>query len=154
MVAVPLGAGSLFCDSSTGSLHPLVPFQLRLQLFNLLHDVSHPGVQSSRRLISTKFVWPGLSSDVCLWAKSCLQCQQSKISTHFHSLVPAIPVPTQRFSHVHIDLAGSLPSSQGFSYLLTMIDQTTLWPEVATLSSISVKSLPSTVLSLPSTVLA
>ena len=85
VVAIPRGAGSLFCDSSTGSLHPLVPQQLQRQLFNLLHDVSHRGVHVSRRLISTKFVWPGLSRDVGLGAKSCLQCQRSKISTHFHS---------------------------------------------------------------------
>ena len=140
MVSVPLGAESLLCDSSTGSLRPLVPLQLRRQLFNLLHDVSHPGVHASLRLVSTKFVWPGLSRDVGLWAKSCLRCQRSKISTHVHSSVPAIPVPTRRFSHVHIDIVGPLPSSQGFNYLLTMIDRTTWWPEVAPLSSISAES--------------
>ena len=136
VVSVPLGAESLLCDSSTGSLRPLVPLQLRRQLFNLLHDVSHPGVRASRRLVSTKFVWPGLSRDVGLWAKSCLRCQRSKISTHVHSSVPAIPVPTRRFSHVHIDIVGPLPSSQGFNYLLTMIDCTAWWPEVAPLSII------------------
>ena len=45
VVSVPLGAESLLCDSSTGSLGPLVPLQLRRQLLNLLHDVSHPGGQ-------------------------------------------------------------------------------------------------------------
>ena len=136
MVAVPFGVRSLLCDSSTSSLCPLVPLQLRRQLFNLLHNVSHAGVHASRRLVSTKFVWPGLSCDVDLWAKSCLRCQQSKIFTHVHSSVPAIPVPTRRLSHVHIDILGPLSSSQGFNYLLTMIDRTTRWPEVTPLSSI------------------
>ena len=63
-----------------------------------------------------------------LWEKSCLQCQWSKIFTLIHSSVPAIPVPSWRFSHVHIDIVGPLLSSQGFSYILTMIDQTTWWP--------------------------
>ena len=94
----------------------------------------------SWRLVSTKFVWPGLSRDVGLWAESCLWCQRSKISTHIRSFVPAIPVPTWRFSHVHIDIVGSLPSSQGFNYLLTTINHTTWWPEVAPLSSISAVS--------------
>ena len=35
---------------------------------------------------------------------------------------------------------GPLPSSQGYFYLLTMIDQTTRWPEVAPLSSNSAES--------------
>ena len=57
-----------------------------------------------------------------------------------HSTVPSIPVPSWRFSHVHVDLVGPLPSSQGYSYLLTMIDRTTRWPEVIPMSSISDES--------------
>ena len=77
-----------------------------------------------------------------LWAKSCLRCLRSKISTHVYFSVPAIPVPTRRFSLVHIDIVGPLPSIQGFNYLLTMIDCTTLWPEVAPMSSILAESCP------------
>ena len=62
VVNVPLGARSLLCDSSTDSLCPLVPLQLRRQLFNLLYDVS--GVRASPRLVSIRFVWPGLSHNV------------------------------------------------------------------------------------------
>ena len=57
--SVPLGAECLLCNSSKGSLRPLVPLQLCRQLFNLLHDVSHPGVCVSQRLVSSKFVCPG-----------------------------------------------------------------------------------------------
>ena len=140
IVNVTLESGDLICDSSTGSLRPLVPEVLRKPLFQALHNISHPGVRGSRRLISTRFVWPGLSRDVGLWTRSCLRCQQSKIQTHVKSSVPAIPVPSRRFSHVHIDIVGPLPSSQGYSYLLTMIDRTTRWPEAVPLSSISTES--------------
>ena len=140
VVSVPLRDGVLLCDSSAGSLQPLVPLQLRRHFFNLLHDVYHPGVCASWRLISSKFDWPGLSCDMGSWARSCLRCQWSKVSTHFHSSGPAILVPTRRFSHIHINIVGPLPSSQGFSYLLTMINRTTCWPEVAPLASISAES--------------
>ena len=56
------------------------------------------------------------------------------------SPVPSIKVPRRRFSHVHLDLVGPLPSSQGFSYLLTMIDRTSRWPEAVPLSSITSES--------------
>ena len=110
----------ILCNISTGSLRPLVPLQLRHKLFIQLHSISHTGVRASKRLISSRFVWPGMSRDVGLWAKLCIACQKSKISTHVHSTISPIPVPTRRFSHVHVDLVGPLPSSHGFTYLFTM----------------------------------
>ena len=74
---------------------------------------------ASRRLLSSWFVWPGLSRDVGLWFRACLRCQQSKFQTHVKS-----PVPERRFSHVHLDIVGPLSSSQGYSYILTMIHRT------------------------------
>jgi len=130
----------LICDNSTGKLRPLVPEVLRKPVFLALHNISHPGVRGSRRLVSARFVWPGLSRDVGVWARSCLQCQRSKIQKHVKASVPAIPVPSRRFSHVYIDIVGPLPSSLGYSYLLTMIDRTTRWPEAVPLSSISTEA--------------
>jgi len=130
----------LICDNSTGKLRPLVPEVLRKPVFLALHNISHPGVRGSRRLVSARFVWPGLSRDVGVWARSCLQCQRSKIQKHVKASVPAIPVPSRRFSHVHIDIVGPLLSSLGYSYLLTMFDRTTRWPEAVPLSSISTEA--------------
>ena len=37
-----------------------------------------------------------------------------------------IPIPGNRFSHVHVDLVGPLPvSAEGYRYLLTIVDRTT-----------------------------
>ena len=119
IVTVTLDSGDLLCDSLTGTLRPLVPEVFCKSLFLALHNVSHPGVRGSRRLISARFVWPGLSQDVGVWARACLQCQWSKIQTHVKTSVPAIPVPSRQFSHVHIDIVGPLPSSQDCSYILT-----------------------------------
>ena len=38
--------------------------------------------------------------------------------------------PDARFNRVHIDIVGTLPVSNGNSYLLTCIDRFTKWPEV------------------------
>ena len=37
--------------------------------------------------------------------------------------------PDSRFQHIHIDLVGPLPPSHGNSYLLTVVDRFTRWPE-------------------------
>ena len=120
---------------SSGSPLPLVPEILRKNPFLSLQGVSHPGVLAPRRLLSSRFVWPWLSRDISLWSRACLLCQRSKVQTHVRSPVPRIPVPGRRLSHVHLDIVGPLPSSQGNSYILTMIDRTSRWPEAIPLSS-------------------
>jgi hypothetical protein len=58
-----------------------------------------------------------------------------------HTSVEAIPVPARRFSHVHVDIVGPLPpSSKGHTYLLTMLDRATRWPEVVPLKDITAQS--------------
>jgi len=75
-----------------------------------------------------------------VWVRACLQCQRSKIQTHMKTFVPAIPVPSRRFAHVHINIVGPLPSRQNCLYILTMIDRTSFWPKAVPLSSISTKA--------------
>jgi len=74
-------------------------------------------------------VWKGLSTDVTAWAKACLGCQQAKVHRHVQVPPQHIPVPARHFSHIHIDLVGPLPASKGFTYLFTIIDRTSRWPE-------------------------
>ena len=38
-------------------------------------------------------------------------------------------VPSRRFDHIHVDLVGPLPPSRGYSYLFTIVDRFTRWPE-------------------------
>ena len=101
----------------------------RFNIFSTLHGISHPGVRASRRLISTRFVWRGLANDVRDWCKSCLQCQRGKVLRHVQIRPEKIPVPFRRFAHVHVDLVGPLPSSNGFTYLFTCINRSTRWQE-------------------------
>jgi Integrase core domain/RNase H-like domain found in reverse transcriptase len=64
-------------------------------------------------------------------------CQRAKVVRHVHLAPERIPMPACRFAHVHVDIVGPLPVSQGFTHVLTMIDRSTRWPEVVPLSSTS-----------------
>ena len=67
--------------------------------------------------------------DITHWCNECLSCQASKIQRHYRAPVEAIPVPPRRFTHAHVDIVGPLPTSRGYTYLLTILNRTTRWPE-------------------------
>ena len=137
LVSVPVKNGSLLCDASTQVLRPLVPSSQCFKIFSALHSLSHPGKRAFRRLISSRFVWRGLANDVRDWCRSCIPCQRGKVLRHVQLRPEKIPVPFRRFSHIHVDLVGPLPPSQGFRYLLTCVDRSTRWPEAIPLQGIS-----------------
>ena len=110
---LPDSGATLLCDTTMDTPRPWVPEALRKSIFRSLHDLSHPGVRATRRLISSRFVWPGMNRDIAHWARSCLQCQKSKVHRHTRSPPMRLPTPGSRFHHVHLDLVGPLPPSKG-----------------------------------------
>ncbi len=122
---------------SKGVFRPLVPVSMRDKVMAAVHNLAHPGVEATVRLVSAKFCWPKMAKQVRLFACQCISCQKAKVSTHVHLAPASIPVPQRRFEHVHVDIVGPLPSSSGFSYLFTVIDRTTRWPEAIPLAGIS-----------------
>ncbi len=135
IITQKVGDLDLLGDSSTGKFRPLVPRDLRQQVFEHLHGAVHPGRRATRRLISSRYVWKGLSSDVTAWAKACLGCQRAKVQRHVQVPLQHIPVPSRRFSHIHVDLVGPLPASKGFTHLCTILDRTSRWPEAIPLNT-------------------
>lgn len=120
---------AIMCDVSTGTPRPFIPLSLRKEVFEQVHKLSHPGAKATTKLVKKKFVWPSLNKDIQVFCKSCIPCQRTKVSRHNVSPYQSIQTPTERFAHVHIDLVGPLPSSEGFQHCLTCIDRFTRWPE-------------------------
>ena len=132
---------SLLCDTSTGVQRPVVPALFRRRVFNTVHGLSHPGICTTRRLLTSKFVWPRIAADAASWARACVPCQQPKVNRHIHAPVANFRSPSRRFSHVHVDVAGPLPSSQGFTHLPTVVGRFTRWPDAIPVSDTSALSL-------------
>lgn len=128
-VTLPAVPYPLVCDMSTGTPRPYLPAAYRRTAFNVLHQQSHPGVAATRRLVRSKYAWPGMNRDVASWARTCLACQRAKVHRHVQRPPGTFQPPDARFDHIHVDLVGPLPVSHGNKYLLTVVDRFTRWCE-------------------------
>lgn len=101
------------------------------------------GVRKTAARILKHFYWPGIFRDVAWYCKSCHACQLVRKPNQAEKVAPLIPIPAfeSPFSRVLVDIVGPLPkTSAGHSYLLTLIDMSTRYPEAVPLRNISAKN--------------
>ena len=84
-VAMPMCKDSLLCDTSTGTPCPYVPQQFRRTVFNSLHDLSHPGIRASQRLVTARFFWPGMNTDVRCYSFRSKMSTIQNLPSHYNT---------------------------------------------------------------------
>jgi len=137
----PFLRDKIFYDLSyPGCPRPILAEELRNQAFKAIHDSAHPGSTATYNLLRTKVIWPFMRRDIKLWCKSCFLCQSSKVTRH--TKPPLLTFPTgSRFHTIHMDLVGPLPPSEGYTYLLTIVDRNSRWPEAFPLRNINAETI-------------
>ena len=62
---------SLHCDTTTSRPRPYVAATFRRPVFNPFHDLGHLGTRETVKLISQRFVWPGVQKDCRTKSRAC-----------------------------------------------------------------------------------
>ena len=105
----------------------VVPKHLREELLSRIHNSKlkgHIGITKTILEFRKKYYFPGFIEFVIVYINNCLSCLQAKSPKHETLTGPLNPVSsyTSFPCDLQVDIAGQLPKSGGYSYIITAMD--------------------------------
>ncbi|KAL5509796.1 hypothetical protein EMCRGX_G005226 [Ephydatia muelleri] len=115
--------------------------QVALEMSHDIPIAGHQGRDRTRQRLLRRFFWPSIFRDVDMYCKTCSACQKAS----FKGVKPAplipLPIVSEPFSRIAMDIVGPLPRSRaGNKYILVICDYATRYPEAVPLKSIDAES--------------
>lgn len=111
----------------------VVPKSLRKQVWKVAHESplsGHLGINKTKEKISQHFCWPKDYKDIQTWCKACPTCQAGNHTRDKQAPLQPLPVVTQPFRRVAIDIVGPLTrTARGNRFILTAMDFHSRYPE-------------------------
>ena len=118
----------------------VLPTECRQMVLELGHEIplaGHPGIEKTRQRILKRFYWPTLYKDVEEFYLTCVKCRKSANRKVPPAPLLPLPVISEPFKQVAMDLVGLLPRSKsGNKYILVLCNYATRYPEAIPLRSI------------------
>jgi len=101
---------------------------LKLEIMKTFHDselAGHPGAKKTTELITRHFWRPCIKPYVENYVASCETCKRCKYSRHkpHGFLLLPLPVPTELWLSISMDLIIKLPKSKSFNSILVVVDR-------------------------------
>ena len=86
----------------------------------------HAGITRTLARLKAQFYWPKMQEHVKEYVQNCVICQQAKVSNTLPSgLLQPLPIPQQVWEDVAMDFITGLPSVNGFSVIMVVVDRLT-----------------------------
>lgn len=122
--------GKLFRKNAGGQTEKLVIQETEIQkiLVEIHDDAGHQGINNTYNLAHQRYYWPNQTSTIEKYVKNCDRCKMNQLSLRkpTEALKP-LPVIARPWYRVGMDLTGPLVLSNGYTYILTMVDHFTKW---------------------------
>ncbi|KAL0159647.1 hypothetical protein M9458_043372, partial [Cirrhinus mrigala] len=107
--------------------HQFIPRTQRVDLIHSTHvslGTGHPGANNTLSLLSERFWWPDMARDVRRYVRGCKECAMSKSPRHLPAgKLHPLPIPNLPWSHLGVDFMTDLPSSDGNTCILVIVDR-------------------------------
>ena len=118
----------------------VLPQECRQAVLELDHEIplaGHLGKEKIRQRILRRFYWPTLYKEVEEFCQTCVKCHKSASRKVPPAPLLPLPVISEPFKCVAMDLVRPLPRSKsGNKYILVLCDYATRYPEAIPLQSI------------------
>ena len=109
----------------------VVPHSCRQELLRQMHAspaAGHFGRDRTLRRMRNAYYWPGMSSDVDLYCRACVECEISKPPKRYARAPLGTIKASFPFDVVAMDIMGPLPlSAKGNQYMLVIADYFSKW---------------------------
>jgi len=131
----------------------VVPSESRNAVMEIAHSSlmsGHLGIKKTLTRIQNKFFWPGMSSEVARFCRSCDPCQRTvdkgRVS---RAKLGRMPMITEPFQRVAVDIVGPIEprADDGSRYILTIVDYATRYPEAIPLKNVETVSVAEALMS-------
>ncbi|XP_032442308.1 uncharacterized protein LOC116734877 [Xiphophorus hellerii] len=120
-----------------------LPQQFRHKVMELGHSIpwaGHMAFHKTLSRISSRFVWPGMYTQISKFCSSCEKCQLTSGRGVARARLQPLPIIETPFERLGMDIVGPLErSSTGYRYILVICDYATRYPEAFPLRSIKAR---------------
>ena len=112
------------------SLRIVIPDSLKTTILQHFHDNnSHLGIDKTFDLISQRYYWKSMFTDVANYVSLCITCNARDINRNKVPLQPT-DIPQFPFEKIAIDTSGPfIESSSGNKYIISVMDMFSSWVE-------------------------
>lgn len=99
----------------------------KMKVIHEFHDTpigGHSGALQTYKRVAANFYWVGMKRDILEYVRHCDVCQCKKYDSQTPGgLLQPLPIPDRVWEDVFMDFIEGLPSSNGFSVILVVVDR-------------------------------